>query len=449
MAGKVIDFIHNLQWQQVPQPVQLATRYALLDLLGVAASGTATDLSKIIRQHAATQFACNDPLHGARILFDGRQCSIAGAALAGGMLIDSVDAHDGYKPTKGHVGCGVLPAVLAFAETDQKVSETELLTRLLMGYEIGGRAGIALHATACDYHTSGAWIALASAAIGARSLQLDPEKTREAVGIAEYHGPRSQMMRCIDHPTMLKDGSGWGSMAGCSAALLARDGFTGAPALTMEGDDVQSHWSDIGSSWAITDQYVKAYPVCRWAQPAIAGVLLLKEKHPFDTQQIKRIEIGTFHESKRLSVTSPSTTEQAQYSLPFPTAAAIVHNDVGVEHIDGAGLRDKEVLRLSKMIEMVEVDEYNQCFPALRKSHVAIEFNDGRVLNSGTVQAAGDPEMPFSSEILEQKFMRFASKPLGESRARALKQCVLDLGGDDTSEAKGLKEFSDLIYPSV
>jgi len=27
---------------------------------------------------------------------------------------------------------------------------------------------------------------------------------------------------------MLKDGSGWGAMTGLSAALLARDGFTGA-----------------------------------------------------------------------------------------------------------------------------------------------------------------------------------------------------------------------------
>ena len=449
MTAKVFEFIHDLRWDDAPQHVQAATRYALLDLLAVAASGTATDLSKIIRQHAISQFGCNDPLQAARILFDGRQSSVPGAALAGGMLIDSVDAHDGYKPTKGHVGCGVLPSVLAFAEADHELTETELLTRLLMGYEVGGRAGIALHATACDYHTSGAWIALASAAIGARSLQLDPEKTREAVGIAEYHGPRSQMMRCIDHPTMLKDGSGWGSMAGCSAALLARDGFTGAPAITIEADDVQDHWSDIGSNWAITDQYVKAYPVCRWAQPAIAGVLSIKEKHKFETQQIKRIEIGTFHESKRLSVSSPSTTEQAQYSLPFPTAAAIVHNDVGLEQIDGAGLRDKEVLRLSNMIEMVEVDEYNQCFPALRKSHVVIEFNDGQVLNSGTVQAAGDPEIPFSTDILQQKFMRFAGKPLGESRALALKDCVLNLGASETDESKNLRILKDLIYRSV
>ena len=44
------------------------------------------------------------------------------------------------------------------------------------------------------------------------------------------------MMRCIDHPTMVKDGSGWGAFAGVSAAYLAADGFTGAPAITIEAD---------------------------------------------------------------------------------------------------------------------------------------------------------------------------------------------------------------------
>ncbi len=444
--NKVFDFIHDLQWDDVPDHVKKASRYALLDLLGVAASGTVTDLSQIIRNHAFSQFGSGDPAKSARMLFDGRRCSATGAALAGGMLIDSVDAHDGYKPTKGHVGCGVLPAVLAFTEVDQLVSEAEFLSRLVMGYEVGGRAGIALHATACDYHTSGAWIALAAAAIGSRSLKLDSEQTREALGIAEYHGPRSQMMRCIDHPTMLKDGSGWGAMTGCSAALLAKEGFTGAPAVTIESDEVRNVWADIGAGWTITDQYVKAYPVCRWAQPAIAGVLAIKEKCDFKPEQIKRVEIGTFHESKRLAVTSPATTEQAQYSLPFPVAAAVIYNDVGVEHIDGAGLRDEDVLRISNMIRMVEVEEYNQCFPGLRKSHVVIELQDGRILESGTVEAAGDPEIPFSTDMLEQKFMRFASRPLGEARAVALKDCVLNLGTDDNNN---LQNLNALIYQSV
>ena len=92
-------------------------------------------------------------------------------------------------------------------------------------------------------------------------LGLDPAVTAEAVGIAEYHGPRSQMMRVIDHPTMLKDGSGWGAMAGVSAAYLARDGFTGAPAITMTAPEVHDRWADLGSTWWILDQYFKPHPV--------------------------------------------------------------------------------------------------------------------------------------------------------------------------------------------
>ena len=50
----------------------------------------------------------------ARILFDGRRASLAGAAFAGAATIDALDAHDGHVLTKGHAGVAVLPALLAF-----------------------------------------------------------------------------------------------------------------------------------------------------------------------------------------------------------------------------------------------------------------------------------------------------------------------------------------------
>ena len=245
------------------------------------------------------------------------------------MTIDALDAHDGSKPTKGHVGCGVVAATLAMSEG---CSGQELLTRIAIGYEIGTRAGIALHATAKEYHTSGAWIALACAAISARALTLDATATREALGIAEYHGPRSPMMRCIDHPTMVKDGSGWGAMAGVSAAFLARDGFTGAPALTIESADVAQIWKDLGKRWYISEQYIKLYPVCRWAQPAVEAVLGLTQKHSFESKDIAEIVVETFHEASRLTAI-PHTTEQAQYSLPFSVAAAIQRGTIGVAEV--------------------------------------------------------------------------------------------------------------------
>ena len=54
-----------------------------------------------------------------------------------------------------------------------QVDGAEILTALVLGYEIATRAGIALHGSVSDYHTSGAWNALGCAAVAARLLGLD------------------------------------------------------------------------------------------------------------------------------------------------------------------------------------------------------------------------------------------------------------------------------------
>lgn len=225
----VIRFIQDTRYEDLPEPVVQDAIRALVDTLGVGMCAVQTDMSRIIQNHAQAMFGGRD----AQIWPEGKTASAAGAALANGTTIDSLDAHDGHKLTKGHVGCGVIPSAIAMAQAEKMNDAREFLTLITIGYEIGTRAGIALHRSSCDYHTSGAWVALAVAAMGARILGLDDTRTREALGIAEYHGPRSQMMRNIDTPTMVKDGSGWGAMAGVSAAYLARDGFTGAPAVSM------------------------------------------------------------------------------------------------------------------------------------------------------------------------------------------------------------------------
>lgn len=441
MALSYQDFIHRLSWGDVPLDTQNMTRRCLLDLLGVAASGTQTTLSAIIIKHVLSQFGAGD--NSARLLMDGRECSPVGAALAGGMTIDSIDAHDGYKPVKGHAGCGVLPALLAFLEAEQgaEVSEGELLVGLLIGYEIACRAGVSLHDSAFDYHTSGAWVALAAAAIGSRVLKLDAEQTRHALGIAEYHGPRSQMMRCIDHPTMVKDGSGWGAMAGVSAAYLAQSGFTGAPAITIEAPEQAHFWNDLGDTWLINKQYFKPFPVCRWAQPAAIAALQLHEQNDFDVSDIEKISIGTFHESIRLATVNPDTTEQAQYSLPFPVAAALIHKQITVKEIEGAGLEDKAVQALSQAIELYEVEAYNDVFPARRMSELTVTLKDGRVLESGPTEANGDPEIPLSEAEINEKFQLFATPVLGKSHAKQLLNHVRNMGS-----APDLQAFNALIY---
>ena len=415
----VATFIQETGWQDLPDAVQQQARRCLLDTLGAAAGGRQTPLSEIAGDFAAVTFGGE----GGHLWFDGRELSPPGAALANGMTIDALDIHDGYNLTKGHAGAALVPAAFATLSLDDRpASGEELLATLVVGYEIALRAGVALHNTACDYHTSGAWNALGCAAIAGRRLHLTSRQLRHALGIAEYHGPRSPMMRCIDHPTMVKDGSGWGAMAGVSAALLAQEAFTGAPAATVESEESAVFWSDLGQRWRILEQYFKPHAVCRWAQPAVAGALALHKAHDLTPDAIHRIRVVTFHEAACLTTRRPQTTEEAQYSLPFPVAAALVYGRLGPAELSGDALRDDGVLALAGRVELVEEPAYSERFPGVRLARVEIETAGGAVHDSGEVQPKWEGDDPPTDEALRAKYRWLAQTLLPPGRVTALEE---------------------------
>lgn len=435
-----VDFIHQLGFAGLPAEVVDQAKRCVLDLTGVAAAGLSTPLSRTIRNHAAEHFAPGQRAAG--LLFDGRKASPVGAALANGMTIDAYDAHDGHPLTKGHAGAGVLSALLAFVQAEGKADGRDFLTALVLGYELGVRAGMALHQTVRDYHTSGAWVAVACAALGARQLGIGAEATRHALGIAEYHGPRSQMMRCIDHPTMVKDGSGWGAMAGVSAAYLAADGFTGAPAVTVEGAGMAALWSDLGSRWRIMEQYFKPYPVCRWGQPAVEAVLSVMRTNRLTSADVERVEIETFYEAARLTTRRPANTEEAQYSLSFPVAAAIVRGVVGPAEIGESGMGDATILRLSEAMTVREDVALSARFPGERWARARLVLKDGRRLDSGDMQARGDAERPLADEEISAKFRRATEPVLGRRDSARLLDRVAALDSEDGA----LAGFLELLF---
>ena len=423
----VVDFIRALTPASVPHDVMRQAERCLLDLIGVAAGGARTPAAVIVNAYAATQMTSRDA--GARMLFDGRRASCAGAAFAGASTIDALDGHDGHVLTKGHAGVAVLPALLAAIDAGVECDAKEFLAGLVIGYEIGTRAGIALHQSVPDYHCSGAWNALACAAVVGRVLQLDAAALREALGIAEYIGPRGQILRVCAHPTMLKDGSNWGAHNGVTAALLARDGFTGAPAVTIERDDLRPLWDDLGRRWRIREQYFKAYPVCRWAQPAIEAALALKREHRFDATDVARVTIDSFREAVDLGsqCARPVTTDDAQYSLPYGVAAALVFERVGAGEVSMPLMDDPRVSRMLDAIDVAEDAEFSRRFPAERWARVSITLTDGRTLVSQPARARGNPENPLSDDELDDKYFALAGASLGSVRAARIADAVRSL----------------------
>ncbi|WP_088743456.1 MmgE/PrpD family protein [Cobetia sp. QF-1] len=423
--SSALVFIHEYDLASLSGSQLHQAKRCLLDLLGVAAGATRTPLAAKAARYVTRQHGGDLPL-----LFAHGSASSSGVALQGGWLIDALDAHDGQVLTKGHAGVALLPGLLALPET-RELAGRDFLALLAYGYEIATRAGIALHAQSPDYHTSGAWNALGVAAVTARLRGFDRETLHHALGIAEFYGPRSQMMRCIDHPTMLKDGSGWGAMTGISAALLAEDGFTGAPALTLTAPAVAELWKDLGQRHYLFEQYFKAYPVCRWAQPAVEAVLSLADAVP-EPEHIARIEIITFHQGKRLHVIHPQTTEQAQYSLPWSVACALGRGVVDVEGVCEA-LGDPLLKALASKVVIEEDDVFNARFPAERWARARIVLVNDDVLESEDHEALGNPDKPLSDAQVLAKYQALAEPVLG-ARATQLRDVVMSLESRPVSE---------------
>ena len=411
-----IDFIHAPLG--CDDTVRDVAATLLIDTLGVAAGAAGGDAGRIARDFAAAHMGPGQGGLATHLLFDGRTCGLPGAAFAAATQIDNLDAHDGLNPTKGHIGCAVVPALFAFATLRPDLTRAEALDALIMAYEVAARAGIALHATVPDYHTSGAWNALGVAALGARLLGLSHDRTRHALGIAEYHGPRSQMMREIANPTMLHDGSGMGAMTGVMAVLMARAGFTGAPAITI--DDAPTHWTTLGADWTITRNYIKPYPVCRWAHPAIDAMRNLMRAHGIGPGNVAHISIETFEAAAALFPHMPATTSQAQYALPFPVATMLVRGRIGPAEIAGKTLQDAEIASVLERIRVRATDHHTAHFPQKRTASLTLTLHDGTTLCSGDTEPRGGPqEVPMSLAEVEEKF-RIMCDPLVPDRTERL-----------------------------
>lgn len=422
--SRVADFVLDRPDSAFPDEVLEAAALMSLDTLGITIASGPMPAGRIARDAALALYGSDRPGSSARLLFDGRRVSLAGAGFAASTQTDNLD---GYNPTKGHIGVAVVPALVALSETTGDFGGREALATVAVGYEVAGRAGISLHDTVSDYHTSGAWNALGVVAVASRLRQLSRAQLREAMGIAEYHGPRSQMMREIANPSMLHDGSGWGAMVGLSAVVMAEMGFTGAPAITIEAPAVSIHWDDLGSFWQMRHQYVKPYPMCRWAHAAIDACRELAREHRFTHSEIQSIQINTFREAACLFQGMPDDTSKAQYSLPFAVASQLVHGYIGVEHITGAGLSDPAVAALIDIIEVREAARHSERFPASRFADVIVTTHGGERFASGDVHARGGPEAPISREDVIEKFMAFASPAIGETRAAAIRDATLGL----------------------
>ena len=153
----------------------------------------------------------------------------------------------------------------------------------------------------------------------------------------------------------------------------------------------------------------------------------MQKQHGFSVDAIKSIRIETFHEAKRLGTKHPKSTEEAQYSLPFSVAAALVHGTIGAQHIADDALDNPAVGALQDLIDIDELDEFNAVFPEHRVARAHLLLKDGSVLVSEPTEARGDPENPVGPDVIADKFMGLVAPVLGATAADNLMDLITGL----------------------
>ena len=416
LTSHAIHFTLTIRWDDLPPGVQHQAKRCLMDTLGAMIAGSQTPVADIMRKTALEQFGGDQ----ASIMVFGDRVSAAGAALANGFFGNALDIDDGYRKVKGHPGACALPPVLAAAELAGGCNGEELLTALVIAYELGIRAGVIRHATYEVYHSSGSWGAIAGAAAAGRLLGLNENQLSQAMGVAEYHAPIAPMMKAIDTPSMVKDSIGWGCMVSVLAAIMARDGFTGICPLFDDAPD-RAWVENLGQQWEILNLYFKPYAACRWGQPAVAGALTIVREHHLKPTQIQRIRVRTFEAATRLPHGHPRNTEEAQYSLAFPVAAALLDGEVGPGQVLPPRLYDPDLLAMLDLVSTEIAPEFEAEFPAKAPAEVVVDTTAGETFRSGRIEALWEPPDTLPSDAdLEAKFLWLTGPILGKVKANAL-----------------------------
>jgi len=157
----------------------------------------------------------------------------------------------------------------------------------------------------------------------------------------------------------------------------------------------------------------------------VAGALKLAREHHLTADQIQRIRVRTFEAATRLPNDHPRDTEEAQYNLAFPVAAALLDGEVGPKQVLPPRLHDPELLSLLDRVTTEVAPEFEAEFPAKAPAEVVVETTAGGSFRSGRIEALWEPPdtLP-TDEELETKFHGLVSPILGESRCNELERVI-------------------------
>ena len=400
----------------LPADVEDKARLLLLDTLGCLLAGLRHPEVKKFGQALRLGFPGEASWPASDIKLGPAGLGALGAAAA---CWD--EACEGNSAAHGRPGLPVVPALLALT-TIRDTSLADLLVALVTGYEIGSRAGEAWRIPG-GWHVDGSWHSLAVAAAAAR-LVSGPEGIQPAIEAAACQIPASLYLPITVGSVLRNTYPSHAVLLGMLSAAAAEAGFN-MPHGSLEEARRRvlqatgpAPMAPAGQ-WTIRDGYLKPFAAVRHTHYGVEAALRLRKHPDFSLKKIGSIRLQTYGEAVQYCGNrAPRTAIQAQFSLSYAIAAALVLGDLGPDAY--ADMGNATIAHLEQNI-VIEVDPKR----VRRGANLAIDIGEIKLTES-VDNVAGDPAKPMTKEEVVEKFHRYTEPALGRQRAKALVSFVLE-----------------------
>jgi 2-methylcitrate dehydratase PrpD len=330
----------------------------------------------------------------------------------------------------------VVPICLTLVARSAKPDAESFVQALCSGYEIMTRLGVAVDGPRIVYR--GIWptflaAPMAAAAVTAGILSLDATKTANALAIAlsltsgTLGAPIGQSPRWLF--------LGLAARNGCSAALMANDGYAGDQTL-LDGDWMARRH---GISWDVRTllaaqsegsviNTVSLKPYCA-AKQCIAAI------EAFRNLLIEGITIGEIATARvcvpPVYAAMIAHGHAADGRVPRITSAAYnlalaAYRPGELTNISRPNLTaDPQIAALMNRIEVCPDDELSQHYPRHWPARVDAVLKNGRSVSNRVLDAPGDPAKAIARSEALEKFHRLTDTIMGRRKGVELAQACL------------------------
>lgn len=420
-----------------PEAIERA-RGCLLDFLGVALAGAAEEESaRIALEYARSQAG---PPQAALPFSPGILVGSESAAFAYGVCGHSIEMDDVHNASSLHPGAVSIPAALAVAQ-EVNATGAALLEAILAAYEIALRVGEAARPSAVyarGFHPTAVCGPFSSAAAAGKLMGLTEDQMAHALGLA-WSFAAGNMSFQAEGSWAKRIQVGNSVRCGVQAARLARLGATG-PKHVFEDHgffhgygatpDEAKLLGGLGGPLKVMEVGIKPYACCRYNQTPIDVLLQLRRDVKLDASKIERLDVdiaSTGHPLVAIPAwekQSPRGTVEAQFSLYYSCAVALLAGSAGREEYREPWLSDARVRELARKVHAGSSPEIDGLFPEKWPARVCIRMESGEIHERFAEYCLGDPEMPLSHDDLAAKFESLTRGAFSDRSRRSVIEAV-------------------------